>query len=145
MKTSALWLGLAFAPLAMGGDEDRISEQEVIVADALVPTFYEIAPTYIETSMRAAVQRECTARAKGQPSAFDQKEMKVAAEWLCSGNPIHFVRGVMASGYEKDDGYVCKGEADAKYFPGDSFDYEEGFESECVSVRYDPEKKMHRL
>jgi len=140
MKLPALLLGMALAPLATHGQE-----QEIVVADRIMPAFYEIAPTYLETSMRAAVQRECAARAKGKPSAFDEKEMKPAVEWLCSGGPIHFVRGVLPSGLEEEEGYACKGEAEVKYYSRDSFSYEDGFESKCVSVSYDEETKTHKL
>jgi hypothetical protein len=144
MKSSAVWLGLALAPLAMG-QEDRVSDQEVIVADTILPAFYEIAPTYLEASMRAAVERECAARAKGKPSAFDEKETKSAAKWLCSGGPIYFVRGVLQSGDEEEHGFVCEGETDAKYYSRDSFDFNEESEPKCLSVSYDAEKKTHTL
>lgn len=149
MKISAMWLGLACAPLAMGGQDDVATQEvivaDVIVADKLAPAFYEIAPTYLEASMRAAVKRACEARAKGKPSPFDEKEMKAAAGWLCSGGPVYFVRGVMPSGYEEENGYACEGEADVKYYARESFDYEEGSERTCVAVLYDEERKTHSL
>jgi hypothetical protein len=145
MKTSAVWLGLAFAPLAMGGQEDPVSDQEIIVADTILPAFYEVAPTYLEASMRTAVERECAARAKGKPSAFDEKETKSAARWLCSGGPVYFVRGVLPSGDEEEYGLVCEGEPEAKYYARDSFHFDEESELKCVSVSYDGEKKTHAL
>jgi hypothetical protein len=95
--------------------------------------------------MLPAMKVPALLRAKGKPSALDEKEMKPAVEWLCSGGPIHFVRGVLPSGLEEEDGYACKGEAEVKYYSRDSFSYEEGFESKCVSVSYDEETKTHKL
>jgi hypothetical protein len=143
MKTSAVWLGLAFAPLAMGGQEDGVSDEEVIVADEVrVRTaFYEVAPTYVAASMGTAVRRECAAKSASQEAVLSQPRFKAVAQWLCSGGPLYFVRSVSPQGAEGEDGYVCKGEAEWKYYPADMFVDNE----ECTVVWYDTEHKKHTL
>lgn len=143
MKYSAIWFGLAFAPLAMGAEEDRISEQEVIVADEVRvgPAFYEIAPTYVAASMEAAVRRECAAKSASKQAVLSKPRFKAVAEWLCSGGPLYFVRSVSPQGEQGEDGYVCKGEAEWKYYPTDMFDDDE----ECTVAWYDSEHKKHTL
>lgn len=123
MKTSAMWLGLVFAPLAMGGQEDRVPD-EVTHADALRvgPAFYEAAPAPVAASMEAAVKRECAAKAANTESVLNKSRFKAVAEWLCSGGPLYFVRSVSPQGEKGEDGYVCSGRAEWKYYPADMFD-----------------------
>jgi hypothetical protein len=137
MKRSVLLLGVALIPLIARGEQRVI---EIILADGRIrPAFYEVAPTYLATSMHAAVKQECAAQAKGKPSTLSKAELKPASAWLCSGDPIYFLRGVSADGEEGADGFVCEGEASSKYYAADIVADDLG----CVAVYYDSDKKTH--
>ena len=91
--------------------------------------------------MTAAVQRECAARAKDKATALNKSELKSVAAWLCSGDPVFFLRGIQADGGEDRDGFVCEGEALWKYYAADL----PGDDLECVAVYYDSDTKAHAL
>jgi hypothetical protein len=130
MKRSVVMLGVALAPLLAQGREQVI---EIILADGRKrPAFYEVAPTYLATSMLAGVRRECAAQKKDKPSF---------PAWLCSGDPIYFLRGVQDDGAEDDEGVACEGEPHSKYYAADIVQDDLG----CVAVYYDSEHRRHSL
>jgi hypothetical protein len=139
VKPSVALLGVALVPFVVHSEQRVI---EVIVADGhLRPAFYEVAPTYLAMSMAAAVQLECVAHKKGKPSALDEAELKSAAPWLCSGDPLYFLRGVRADGGENEDGVACAGDPAYKYYAADIVTDDES----CVAVYYDTDRKVHSL
>jgi hypothetical protein len=140
MKRFVLMLGAAFAPpVASAGEQ---AQQEIIIADLrAAPVFYQVAPTYLATSMQAAIQRECSASSRGEESILTRPGLREVREWLCSNGPLFFLHGIYAQGEESEDGYACKGEAEWKYYsPGWFMDNED-----CIAVSYDSEKKRHFL
>ena len=139
MKQRALLIGLAFASLVAQADEPM---KEVVIGDARIgPAFYEIAPENLAASMQAAVERVCAARLEGRASILDDVKGEGVAAWLCSGDPIHFLRGVSRGGERTNDGFVCAGAAEWKYYPSGIYD-ESG---QCIAVWYVSKKERHSV
>lgn len=110
---------LAFSTVAVA-DSD-----EITLVHELRRAFYEPAPKRLAASMRDAVKATCAA--------------PEVPGWLCSGQPLRFVRGVYVTGTKQQKGYVCLEEniGGLKFFAPDMI------EADCINVCYDQESKRH--
>jgi hypothetical protein len=116
LKTALMIFG--FSSAAVAGTEDIVFMHELRIA------FYEPAPKKMTRSMHKAVTAACAG-------------VEVQS-WLCSGEPLRFVRGVYVNGHKKQNGYVCLAESlgDLKFYPAEMID-----ESQCLVVCYNDSKR----
>lgn len=134
---------LAAGPAAASTSEDELRRALAGVAHTVpVPiAFYEKAPLLMRASMRSAVEAACGDHEARQPNPVPGDEkLESPTEWLCSRQPLAYLRAVYVTGERGMIGYVCNSEdiASFRYYPPDSF-----AGRRCVPIWYRKETRRH--
>ena len=104
--------------------------QEIYLTTDYRVAFYEEAPESLATSMRAAVTHACK-----------EKTDASRLPWLCHGSQLKLLRGVVVTGDELPEGFVCAADqvGDLRYYAPDMLEEN----ASCTWVAYDDKQHVH--
>src|SRR6185437_12422833 len=134
---------VAAGPAASGTSDDKLQQA---LAGVLHPVpvpiaFYEKAALFLRASMRRAVEAACTGHEAPRQSDPAVSGAAQPTEWLCSHQPLVYLRAVYVTGERGVIGYVCYPQdiESLRYYPPDMF----VGNRRCVRVWYGKDASAH--